>query len=199
PLPADASRWTDEDRGDLAIQVAGELSDDLFVAADALDGPRMERIVSKHARALALTPSAVTSMVKAAFQQSRRFADVFHIDPAKFELSVPEGRAAGLDPGPEAGPAGDVKLTVIDRPDRTRGASAGQPATSLAPVGAAATGPACGPGDAPAPVAGDATAEAPLADDVPPEAPAASADAVPPYLPLLMELSAHVLDRPDFN
>jgi transcriptional regulator with GAF, ATPase, and Fis domain len=35
--------------------------------------------------------------------------------------------------------------------------------------------------------------------DAAPDASMTQADAVPPYLPLLMELSAHVLDRPDFN
>jgi len=115
PLSSDASRWTDDDRGDVAIKVAGELSDDLFMAADTLDGARMESLVSKYARVLELSPAAVRSTVKAAFQESRRFADVFNIDPAKFELSALNGQAAGLTPGTASSQAGDVTLTVIDQ------------------------------------------------------------------------------------
>jgi hypothetical protein len=148
----------------------------------------METVVSKYAPLLRLSPAALTATVKAAFQQSRDFADVFNLDPDKFEVASLDDRTDGVAQGANgAGPAGDVKLKVVDAPDKTPTERAVRedalPGRPESPRVASPSGPI---------------------ESSPPMEPAvdaspASSEAVPPYLPLLMELSAHVLDRPDFN
>ncbi len=182
PLPPDAVHGTEEDRQDWLIKAAGDLSDDLFNPSDTIDGARLGTVVSKYAPIVGLSPVAVTAAMKAAFQQSKDLADLFDLDPKKFELAGADEEIGGGVVARESACAGDVRLKVIDSPAHQETAVCSRP-DDQSPLRASAA-PAFEPSERQT----DAGGAAP-----------APAEATPAYLPFLMELSAHVLDQPDFN
>jgi HD-like signal output (HDOD) protein len=197
PFPTDPSGWTEEDRRDFTIKIAGDLSDSLFAPASEQNDVHFDAIASKCAQALDLRASAVTATVKTAFHQARDLGDLLNLDPSKFELSTAGDESTAVTSREDLVRACNVNVKVIGLPDApgTTGdrEEAPLPAQSAPPT---PQEPMMGP---PVQQVPPFAPEDDAVADAAADAPVAPAESVPPYLPFLMELSTHVLDKPDFN
>jgi|GEM_PF-1503379 len=190
PLPADPSDWTAEDRRDFAIKIAGDLSDSLFAPPSEQNNAHFDAIVSKCAKTLNLSASVATATVKTAFHQARDLGHLLNLDPSKFELSHAGEESAAATSRDGLVRECDVKVKVIGLPGSPGNGTTGEGAPPPPPE---PQEPAMDSSPA------EQTASAVPEDDIAAHVPAATAEDVPQYLPFLMELSTHILDKPNFN